>query len=199
MTTGFANGASHANSANNATDAGKTHCVRFIDHNPVATDTDVAAGTNAWYSINDNVMGGKSSGSSSENGDHLRFFGSINTDGGGFASIRHDISASQFMGADRIRLAVQSDGRTYSVQLQDESNRQLSTSHRAPILVAASNEYEVIEVLFKDFVPTFRGRQIQSDPFSTATASTIGIMISDAIDGPFNLKLRWIEVCHIKE
>jgi len=197
MTTGSVNGASPTNNTNATNDGQSLYCDRLIDHSLASAH--VSSSDSTWYSINDNVMGGKSLGTFSENNDHLHFHGSINTNGGGFASIRKDISTHQFIGADRIRLAVQSDGRAYSVQLQDASNQQQATSHRAPFSTSGADKYEVIDISLKDLVPTFRGRRIQSEPLNTTTVRTIGIMLSDAIDGPFSLKLRWIEVCRIRE
>ena len=106
-------------------------CERIIDHS--SSNSDTSLNTNKWYSVNDNVMGGRSVGTFTEHADHLRFHGSINTNGGGFTSIRHDVDARQFTETDRIRLAIQSDGRAYHVTLQDKNNRQQSTSHRLPI------------------------------------------------------------------
>lgn len=168
-------------------------CERIIDHS--SSNSDTSLNTNKWYSVNDNVMGGRSVGTFTAHADHLRFHGSINTNGGGFTSIRHDVDARQFTGTDRIRLAIQSDGRAYHVTLQDKNNRQQSTSHRLPIPTSANDDYEIVELLFKDFIATFRGRKIETVPFDTTIASTVGIILSDSIDGPFELKIAWIDVC----
>lgn len=192
IATGFAQDANDNNDMNKSSNV---VCERIIDHTSVTNDA--SNNVNRWYSLNDNVMGGKSVGTFSQKNDHLHFHGSINTDGGGFASIRRKISAEPFSNVDRIRLAVQSDKRAYSVQLQDENGTQQSISHRAPIAVKATDDYEVIEIQLKDLVPMFRGRNIQAAKFNTATARTIGIMLSDSIDGPFNLKLAWIDVCRV--
>lgn len=42
----------------------------------------------AWFTVNDNVMGGRSLGNSAHMNDVLLFAGSTNTNGGGFSSIR---------------------------------------------------------------------------------------------------------------
>ena len=179
---------------NSDTNVTKTlSCERIIDHS--SSNSDTSKNTNKWYSVNDNVMGGRSVGTFTEHTDHLRFHGSINTNGGGFTSIRHDVDARQFTGADRIRLAIQSDGRAYHVTLQDENNRQQSSSHRSPVSTSANDNYEIVELLFKDFIATFRGRKIETAPFDTKIASTVGIILSDSIDGPFELKIGWIDVC----
>ena len=168
-------------------------CQRIIDN--TSSEQNTSQDANQWYSVNDNVMGGKSIGTFTEENDHLRFHGNINTNGGGFASIRRDIDASEFQGTDRIRLAIQSDGRAYNVTLQDENNQQQSTSHRAPLSASSNDDYEIVEILFKDLAAFFRGQRIQTAPFDTASAKTIGIILSDSKDGSFNLNLRWIEVC----
>ena len=50
--------------------------------------TDFDKTTMQWYSVNDGVMGGRSSGSFQVTDGKLRFSGVLNTNGGGFASIR---------------------------------------------------------------------------------------------------------------
>ena len=66
------------------------------------TKQTVAAQSLEWRVINDNVMGGRSLGAVSANGDTLSFSGSLNTNGGGFASIR--VSARDLLGKDAIVL-----------------------------------------------------------------------------------------------
>ena len=191
MNTGLSHG------TENNTVAQNLHCERFINHSESLLLSETNVGP--WYSINDNVMGGKSKGFFTHKDDHLHFHGTINTNGGGFASIRKNIADGQLISADRIRLAIQSDGRAYNIQLQDNSNSQQSISHRAPLAKVRSDKFEIVEILFENLVPTFRGRRIQSASFNPLTAKTIGVILSDSLDGPFSLKLKWIEACGIKQ
>ena len=74
-----------------------------------------------WLVVNDDVMGGKSSGGFELNDGALMFSGSTNTNGGGFSSIRArglQMDLSEFSG---LRLRVKGDGRQYSWQLRTDA------------------------------------------------------------------------------
>lgn len=191
------NGIANTTELSKTTDGIDTQCHRIIDH--TQTQSTVSDDAKQWYSLNDNVMGGRSTGIVTLNDNHVHFHGSINTNGGGFASIRYDISDIDLSGVTSIRLSVKSDARAYGVQLQDDRSRQQSISYRAPMAITNSDNYDVIEVPLESFKPTFRGRRVQTDPFNAEIANNIGIILSDAIDGPFSLNLRWIEACRIRQ
>ena len=47
----------------------------------------------------------------------------------------------------------------------------------------------------KDFVPTFRGRVLSSEPpLDPARVTSVGFLIADKQDGPFQLEVAWIKV-----
>jgi len=165
-------------------------CERIVDHTSKAINTD-----NIWYSVNDNVMGGRSLGSFRVQEDHLEFFGEINTNGGGFASIRHDIENRDLSGIDRIRLSIKTAGRTYSLNLRDQAANQKRLSHTAPIQTPKSDGFQTLEVPLSTLIPTFRGTPVQAQTFDPANAHSLSIMLSDGVDGPFALDLAWIEAC----
>lgn len=171
----------------------KLTCERFLDY----TNSPDAIAT-PWYSVNDNVMGGRSLGSFRVVNQSLNFFGSINTNGGGFASIRHELKSNLFNESDRIRLSIQSDGRPYSVNIRDKASSTARIAHRSSIKTAASKEFQTVEVLFSDLVPTFRGRIVKADQFNPNEALSISLMLSDVVDGPFALNIQWIDVCGVK-
>ena len=78
----------------------------------------VAARSLDWRVINDNVMGGRSLGNITHAGEFLSFSGSLNTNGGGFASIRVPASNLLFGEATGVRLRVRGDGRDYTFRLR---------------------------------------------------------------------------------
>jgi len=165
-------------------------CERIIDY------TDPAApGSSEWFSVNDNVMGGRSLGSFKVLESSLRFLGSINTNGGGFASIRHKVSNFDFSQVDRLRLHVKSDGRPYSLNLRDWTSNQLRIAHRANLNAPGSDKFQSVEVPMDAFRPTFRGRAVNADPIKLNEIQSLSVMLSDYIDGPFTLEIAWIELC----
>ena len=64
-----------------------------------------------WRVINDNVMGGRSLGNISRTDQFLSFHGALNTNGGGFASIR--VAAENMLpsSANGVRIRIRGDGR----------------------------------------------------------------------------------------
>ena len=71
-----------------------------------------------WRAVNDNVMGGRSQGRVSIGNGFLVFEGAINTNGGGFASIRRPMALGELANAKALVLRVKSDGRSYRLILQ---------------------------------------------------------------------------------
>lgn len=73
-----------------------------------------------WYRLDDGVMGGRSEThhESISSGNALHFTGTINTEGGGFTSIRADFPGLP-VGTEAIRIKFKGDGKTYKVLLSD--------------------------------------------------------------------------------
>ena len=56
----------------------------------------ISTGSASWYSLNDGVMGGLSSGASVPNNDYLVYKGQLSLENnGGFSQIRHDVGSKQ--------------------------------------------------------------------------------------------------------
>lgn len=74
-----------------------------------------------WHRLDDGVMGGRSQTvhTAVDGSDHLHFKGTINTDGGGFASVRAPIPDGLPENAIAVRIKYRGDGRTYKVLLSD--------------------------------------------------------------------------------
>lgn len=172
-----------------ANDADTSMCVRLFDFKSQQNAGD------QWQSVNDNVMGGRSAGRFVINNGYLTFSGSINTNGGGFASIRHTVPTLPFIEASYIRLSVRSDGRPYTLSLADEFSVRSGISHRAGLNALASNVLTEIDVSVGDLKPMFRGRQVQAPRLDTSAIQEIRIMLSDSVDGDFILDVAWVDVC----
>ena len=149
------------------------------------TDFAQAPGGLEWFVVNDDVMGGKSSGGFELSDGNLLFTGSTNTRGGGFSSIRSRgprMDLSEFSG---IRLRVRGDGRQYSWQLRTNvmyRGRELGFWSE---FETTAGEWLEIDLPFADFVPKFRGNELDVAPLDPAHIRGLGLMISDGKDGPF--------------
>ncbi len=145
-----------------------------------------------WFVVNDNVMGGRSEGGFTVEQGELYFAGSTNTRGGGFSSIRTSplqLDLSSYAG---VRLRVKGDGRRYTFRL--------TTNARwwgRPISYWADFETEdgawmTIDVPFSRFVPQFRGTRLDGPGLGPGQISSLGLMIYDKLDGPFELRVASI-------
>ncbi len=149
-----------------------------------------------WLVVNDDVMGGRSLGRLSFEAGILIFDGEIDTDGGGFSSLRLPLEPQTLTPYDRIELRGRPDDRSYMVTFDDDlasGNRRVS--HRAPIEFTAPGEWQTISVSFDQLSPAIFGRPIDDLPFRKHLATRMGLLISDGVDGPFRLEIDWIDLC----
>ncbi len=165
-------------------------CHRIMDYSQESSNRSAP-----WYSVNDNVMGGRSLGAIKQTEAALMFYGSINTNGGGFASIRQDLPPNALQNANQIRLSVKSDGRRYSLNIRDRQSASQRIAHQTNIPPTAANRFQTVEIVLADLAPTFRGRRVNAEPLSSADATSLGIILSDGVDGPFEFQLAWIDIC----
>lgn len=147
-----------------------------------------------WRAVNDGVMGGLSSGGPVFENGHMVFKGNINTDGGGFSSVRTDVTPGQFSGVSGLSLRVKSDGRTYKVTLRtDERYRMRPVSFQAEIPQTPANEWSSVNVSFADLEASVFGRAVDGAKFDKSDIEELGIILADGKDGPFRLEIDWIE------
>ena len=138
-----------------------------------------------WLVVNDDVMGGKSSGGFELNDDALMFSGSTNTNGGGFSSIRargSQMDLSEFSG---LRLRVKGDGRQYSWQLRTNAMYRGRELGFWSDFDTTAGQWLEIDLPFADFVPKFRGNELDLAAPNPAQIRGMGLMIADGKDGPF--------------
>ena len=146
-----------------------------------------------WRAVNDGVMGGRSSGGPSfapdaEQGGALVFAGTINTNGGGFSSIRAPLTPGQFANADGIRLKVLSDGRAYKLAFRtSQSWRGRSVSWQIPIEGGTPGQWSDVFAPFADAEASVYGRSVNAGTFDPHDVREIGIIIADGVDGDFRL------------
>ena len=160
------------------------------------TDFESAAANDQWLVVNDNVMGGRSLGGLSFDSGVMIFEGDINTDGGGFSSLRLPREPGLLDAQAGIEMRARPDGRSYMVTFDDAvPARDRRVSHRAPLEFTTSGEWQTVSVAFADLFPAIFGRPIDDLPFRRELATRMGLMISDGLDGPFRLEVDWIDLC----
>ena len=145
-----------------------------------------------WIVVNDNVMGGRSEGGFNIKKKRLLFSGSTNTNGGGFSSIRTKPKSLGLANKDGIVLRYKGDGRTYKFGVRMEKS---SVSYRADFKTSKDGKgWEIAKIPFSSLQPSWRGVKLSLSryPLDKDKIQSIGVMIYDKKDGPFQLHIDWI-------
>jgi len=111
---------------------------------------------------------------------------------GGFASVRSAPARHNLMTCGCFVIRLRGDGRRYKFTVRTERgfNRPLYQCAFA----TKRGEWEEHQLAFKDFVPTFRGRILTDVPrLDRGKVSSVGLLISEKQDGPFQLEVAWIK------
>ncbi len=147
-----------------------------------------------WITVNDNVMGGRSKGGPAFADGILTFSGSTNTNGGGFSSIRTRPRDWNLDEANGLIVRVRGDGRTYKADmLTDQRIGNFPVAFRADFETKAG-EWQEIRIPFAKFIGTIFGQPVGDRArFDKAKVETLGFMIYDGKDGPFQLEVDWIK------
>jgi NADH dehydrogenase [ubiquinone] 1 alpha subcomplex assembly factor 1 len=132
-----------------------------------------------WFRLDDGVMGGQSSTSHQKREDEtLDFCGTINTNGGGFCSIR-----ANFQGLPEntkaIRIRYTGDGKTYKFLLSDGTRGFSTPSWQYDIPTDPSKEEQIAEIDLQNFKASMGPRPAPSNiQFNTSSIKEMGIMLS---------------------
>lgn len=144
-----------------------------------------------WQIVNDGVMGGLSQGTRFAEDGHMVFRGVINTNGGGFSSLRRAVTSGGLAGTNGLRLKVRSDGRDYKMSFRtSERWRGRSVAYQVSIPASAPGEWAEVTVPFTTMQTSVFGRAVRAAPFNPADVREMGIILADGVDGGFNLDVR---------
>jgi monofunctional biosynthetic peptidoglycan transglycosylase len=148
----------------------------------------------AWQIVNDDVMGGVSTSHFQilTNGGAV-FSGVVSLENnGGFASVRSAPGLHDLTGCKCFVIRLRGDGRRYKFTARTETGFDAPLYQRA--FETKRGEWEEHRLAFKDFVPTFRGRMLTDvPPLNPAKVTSVGLLISEKQDGPFQLEVAWIK------
>ncbi len=164
-------------------------CIRIADFSLDETATH-------WRIVNDGVMGGLSDGVAGIVDGRLLYEGLINTNGGGFSSIRGVMTDVDLSSASTLRIAARSDERSYEFIIDDAvDGRDRRVNHFGAIPLAGAGDWQEVEVALDTFDPRFFGTPVDDAPIDPAQITEVGIILADGIDGPFRLEVHWIDAC----
>jgi monofunctional biosynthetic peptidoglycan transglycosylase len=142
-----------------------------------------------WVVVNDNVMGGRSTGGFETGDGELRFAGSTNTNGGGFSSIRTRPVQADLAAFEGIQLKVRGDGRRYTWRLTTDARWMGREVAYWADFETVKDSWTTVEIPFSRFVPRFRGSRLPGPKLEPGKITGMGLMIYDGEDGPFELRL----------
>lgn len=161
-------------------------------------DIDFADPTEAeyWQAVNDGVMGGRSSGGPDFKDGYMRFEGVINTNGGGFSSLRTYMKPGDLSTATGLQMRLRTDGRAYKVTLRTNvTYRGRRVAFQTAIPKTKKGEWADVFVPFDRLEATIFGRKLRGGNFEPSDVQQLGIILSDGKDGPFRLDIKRIEGC----
>ena len=159
----------------------------------IVFDFQTSTNTAAWQIVNDDVMGGVSrSGFRLTNGVAV-FQGEVSLENnGGFASVRSLPARHDLAGCDAFVIRVRGDGRSYKFTAR--TDRSFDSAIYQTAFTTKKGEWEEHRLPLKQFVPTFRGRVLSGEPpLDPAKVTSVGFLISDKQEGPFQLEVAWIK------
>jgi len=143
-----------------------------------------------WQQFNDNVMGGQSSSAFAWQDRCLIFSGFVNTNGGGFASIRTESDpdlAQNFTGIIKpmISIEIQGDQQRYQLGVQTQAKLNYWVDVDSPA------QWQTLSFPLTRFVAKRRGHPVKdAAPLEVTDITGFNLMISHGQHGPFELQIR---------
>jgi NADH dehydrogenase [ubiquinone] 1 alpha subcomplex assembly factor 1 len=160
----------------------------------IVYDFQNATNTTTWQVVNDDVMGGESTSSFRLTNGVALFQGKVSLENnGGFASARSLPARHDLSGSDAFVVRVRGDGGRYKFTARTDPS--FDSAIYQCVFTTKKGEWEEHRLPFKQFIPTFRGRVLTGEPpLDPAKVTSVGFLISDKQNGPFQLEVAWIKV-----
>ena len=143
-----------------------------------------------WFLVNDDVMGGVSQAQIQRiNQSVMSFSGRLSLkNNGGFSSVRSFIPKSALASFDGLTFKIRGDGRLYSILVTTQDPRISWQSE-----FETDEEWQTVTISFDEMRMSVRGWKVENSPKIVGSKVTsIGFIISDKIQEPFNLEIDWI-------
>lgn len=150
-----------------------------------------------WQTVLDGVMGGRSTGVHFAEDGYMAFKGSINTNGGGFSSLRRSMTSRDVRDAmakaESLTLRLRQDKRAYKLTFR--TNARVwgrPVSYQLNIPKTEAGVWTDVTLPLSGFQTSVFGRRVRAAGFDPAQIREIGIIIADGIDGPFQIDVAGV-------
>lgn len=148
-----------------------------------------------WRTVDDNVMGGVSSGRLNYvSAGVAAFVGTLSLENnGGFSTVRTRQVLGDLTGKTGLELRVRGDGRRYTIFAKSNNKDDGYLFQRD--IVPQAGRWQVFRIPFADMNPRYRGMKLPLWPaLSAGDVQVIGVMIADKQPGDFRLEIDSIAV-----
>jgi NADH dehydrogenase [ubiquinone] 1 alpha subcomplex assembly factor 1 len=150
---------------------------------------------NAWYPIDDRVMGGISrSRLHHDPAGHAAFEGTVSLErNGGFASVRSSPGERGMPNAEVCLIELRGDNKAFKLSLLTDDG--FDSLHYQAHFVPAGPDWQTLRLPLSEFRASFRGREVPSArPLAPARIRQVGLMIAARQSGAFVLHIRRISL-----
>lgn len=146
-----------------------------------------------WHAVNDRVMGGVSAGRFGIEDGQGVFSGTLSLErGGGFASVRRQVTAGTLAGTDGVMIRLRGDGRRYQCRVGTEALPD-GASYAAGF-DTIDGRWLDITLHWSDFDAVFRGRLLpDAPPLAPVQIERVGFLIAGRQAGAFRLEIAEID------
>ncbi len=143
-----------------------------------------------WRTVNDVVMGGKSSSEIylNEQGKGV-FKGYVSLENnGGFSSLRYQFNKMNTKPYSKIIVRIRGDEKKYQFRIKAK----VTDKHSYTTVFNTSKDWEVIEISLSDMYPVFRGRKLDMPNYDGESIEEIAFLIGNKKAESFKLEIDTI-------
>lgn len=151
-----------------------------------------AGALDGWFTVNDDVMGGRSTCSFvlNEQGNAI-FSGQVSLENnGGFSSVHYRFSPVNTKGYRFLSLQLKGDGKTYQARIK----KQASDYYSYIGYFKTSGEWQQVKIPLSDMYPSFRGRILDMPDFNGGEIEEFTLLIGNKKAESFRIEIDKIEL-----
>ena len=155
----------------------------------VSFDFSEQSDLNAWFVVNDGVMGGSSQSNFTLNADGIGLFqGKVSLENnGGFTSVHCRFNPADVSNSGTLIICLKGDGKKCQVRIQENSDDCLSYI----TTFQTSGKWETIELPLNEMFPSFRGRKLDLPNYSgNNTIVELTFLVGNEKAESFTLELQ---------